>query len=99
LILLSRQRRQQKRLVGVVAAISVVVVAREACCGGGGPVQMYTTINLFWTAYMFAGDNVRKGEFIVVSYRLMLHDFSNNLLITKGECLSVVAVVAATAAC
>jgi hypothetical protein len=44
---------------------------------------------------MFAGAIVTKGEFIVVSYRLMLRVFSNNFLITKGECLSVVAVVLA----
>jgi hypothetical protein len=46
----------------------------------------------------FAGAIDRKGEFIVVSYRLILHDFSNDLLITKGECLSVAAVVAAVVA-
>jgi hypothetical protein len=46
-----------------------------------------------------------KGEFIVLSYRLMPYDFSNDLLITKGECLTVarclvagVVVAASTAA-
>jgi hypothetical protein len=59
---------------------------------------MFKTINLFWTAIMFASAIVTKGEFIVVSYRLMLHDFSNDLHITRLECLLVVAVVLAAMA-
>jgi hypothetical protein len=84
----------------IILAVEVVP-RRRLVCGWGGPVQMYKTINLFWSAILFAGDiamkdEFMKGEFIVVSYRrLMLHDFSNNLLITKVECLSVAAVVAA----
>jgi hypothetical protein len=65
---------------GEAAAIIMtvgLVVAAAACraCCGSRPIQMYKTINLFWTAIMFAGAIVRKSEFIVVSYRLMLHDF------------------------
>jgi hypothetical protein len=59
---------------------------------------MLKTINRFWSAITFACVIVMTGEFIVVSYRLKLCDFSKDLLIRKGECLSVVAVVAAAVA-
>jgi hypothetical protein len=81
----------RRRLVGVATAIYVAVAA--ACCGGSGP-----TINRCWSVTTFAGVIVTKGEFIVVSCRLMLHDVSNDLHITRRECLLVVAVVAVAVA-
>jgi hypothetical protein len=66
-----------RQLVQVAAFMLVVVVAAAAdCCGGDSPVQLLKTIN-------WSGVIVTKGEFIVVSYRLMLHDFSNDLLSRK----------------
>jgi hypothetical protein len=47
---------------------------------------------------MFPGVIVMKGEFTVMSYRLMPYDFSNDLLIRKVECLTFAAVVAAAVA-
>jgi hypothetical protein len=62
----------------------------EDCCGGDGLVHTFNTINRFWSTIMLTGVIVMKGEFIVVSRSLMLYDFSNDLHITKGECMSVV---------
>jgi hypothetical protein len=58
----------------------------------------FTQSTHFGLLLRFAGAIVTKGEFIVVFYRLMLYDFSNDWHITRRECLFVVAVVAATAA-
>jgi hypothetical protein len=70
---------RRRRIVVVATAISDVVVA-AACCGGSDP---FNTINRFWSTITFAGAIVMNGEFIVVSCRLMMHDFSNDLHITK----------------
>jgi hypothetical protein len=56
------------RLVGAATAISVVVVAAAALTQSTGSGLLLC----------FAGAIDRKGEFIDVSYRLILHDFSNN---------------------
>jgi hypothetical protein len=91
---------------GGAATIVVVVAAVAADCWGAAAlrrrpivaVQVYKTINPCWSAIMFTGVIVMKGEFIIVSYRLILYVFSKDLLITIGECLSVAAVVAAAVA-
>jgi hypothetical protein len=83
---------QWRRPFLLLLAISIVVVAlrggrvlllrRRTCwlvvvAGAAAPSRCLTQSTGF--------DSSTKGEFIVVSYRLMMRDFSNNLLITKGE--------------
>jgi hypothetical protein len=69
----------------------VIALELEACCGSDGPVQLLKTID-------WSGVIVMKGEFLVMSYRLMLYDFSNDWHITRRECLFVVAVAVVSAA-
>jgi hypothetical protein len=73
---------RRRRLVGVATAISVVVVvvvvvgAAAACWGGGQSTG-------FGLRLRFAGAIVTNGEFIVVSCRLMLYDFSKRFAYHK----------------
>jgi hypothetical protein len=69
-----------------VFVLVVVVTAAADCFGGNGPVQMWKTINRAWSAILFAGVIVMKGEFIVVSYRLITHLDPFLVCFTPSQC-------------
>jgi hypothetical protein len=78
-------------LLGWPRSCWLLLLRRRIVCGSDDPVQLLKTIN-------WSGVIVMKGEFLVMSYRLTLYDFSNDWHITRRECLFVVAAVAVVSA-